>query len=307
MPDKNVVHLVDPDESIGEALSLLLDTYGITVRSYADAESFIQAYTAGQAQQGCLIIADNLPGVSGLSSVRELREHGFFLPVIVITNSISTGFRARALRMGATEVIEKPLMNGFLLERLGTLLPGAMGLTDPASSGAQLSDGTQVTFRVMRPEDAAIEKTFIAALSVQSRHSRFFSSIKQLSAKMLEQFTHPNYPESYVLMATIKDGDQEQQIGIARYMPTDTQGTAEFAIVVADKWQGQGIATKLLRGLTTAAAIAGIRRLQGLVLHDNTAMRQLAKTQGFSSMRCSRDATMLSIAKSLNFAGGSIV
>tara|TARA_R110001592_G_scaffold363372_2_gene686224 strand:+ start:101831 stop:102781 length:951 start_codon:yes stop_codon:yes gene_type:complete len=303
VPHEHVVHLVDPDESIGEALSLLLGTYGIIVRSYSDAESFLQAYQAGQAQNGCLLIADNLPGENGLCSVRALREHGFSLPVIVITGSINAGFRTRALQMGATEVLEKPLMDGLLIEKLGTLLPGATGLTDSVASGFRLSDGTLVTFRVMRPEDAEMEKSFITKLSAQSRHSRFFSNIKQLSAKMLEQFTHPNYPESYALMATINNGDREQQIGVARYMPTDTQGAAEFAVVVADEWQGQGVATVLLRGLTTAAAIAGIRRLQGLVLHDNTAMRRLAQAQGFSSTRCSRDASMFSIAKCLNFVG----
>lgn len=299
MLHEHVVHIVDPDESIGEALFALLATYGIAVRCYSDAESFLQTYTPGTKETGCLLVENNLPRMSGLSLIRELRENGFRLAAIIMTNTISAGFRAHALRSGATEVIEKPLMNGFLLERLRELLPGANRLMDPSSSGMDLSDGTRVTFRVMRPEDAPLEKAFVERLSAESRRLRFFVNIKQLSPKMTNEFTHPHYPESYALMATIKDSDREQQIGVARYMPTDDQGAAEFAVVVADEWQGQGIAATLLRGLTTAAAVAGITRLEGMVLHSNTAMRQLAKSQGFTTTRCESDGTMLCITRSL--------
>lgn len=307
MSHENSVHLVDSDESIGEALTLLLGTYGIAVSCYSDAESFVQRYQAGKVTEGCLLIADNLPGMNGLSSVKMLRELGFTLPIIVISSAIGEDFHKRAVCMGATDVLEKPLMDGFLLERLGKYFPHTGKPSETGSSNVTLPDGTCVTFRVMQPEDAALEQAFIAELSVESRHSRFFSNLKQPSDKMLEQFTHPHYPQSYAVIATVKNDGTEKQIGVARYILIDSSGTAEFAVVVADEWQGKGIATKLLHNLTTAAAIAGVRQLEGLVLHDNIAMRQLARNQGFSSALYAQDPAMLKISKPLAYSeAGSV-
>ncbi len=83
---------------------------------------------------------------------------------------------------------------------------------------------------------------------------------------MLEQFTHPRYPRNWALIATISDTGQEKEIGVARYAPTETDSCAEFAIVVADEWQGHGIATRLLRELIAVAESAWIKRFEGLVL-----------------------------------------
>ncbi len=116
---------------------------------------------------------------------------------------------------------------------------------------------------------------------------------------MLERFTHPEYPNSYALIATVAADERERQIGVARYASTERDGVAEFAVVVADEWQGHGIATDLLQGLTTAAALAGVKRLEGLVLRENDAMRKLARGLGFSTSRCADDATVVCVVKAL--------
>ena len=299
MSGSHIVHVIDPDAAIGEALSALLETYGIAVQGFPDAESFLCARAAGRIAGGCLLVDANLPGLSGLSLLRELHGQNSELPVIVLTDAASPEFRKQAQSLGAVDVLEKPLMNGFLLGRLSTLMPGATNLPEPGLSGIRLRDGNQVTFRVMRPEDAGIEQAFVRGLSVRSRYLRFFSTINELSPDMLERFTHSEYPISYALIATVTDGEHERQIGVARYAPTECDGVAEFAVVVADEWQGHGIATYLLRGLTTAAAIAGIKRLEGLVLKENEAMRELSRGLGFSMSRYADDATVVRVVKTL--------
>lgn len=240
-----------------------------------------------------------LPGLSGLALLAQLHGQNFRLPVIIVTDIADADIRAQARRFGAADVLEKPVMNAFLLARLKQLLPGAIDLAGAAPSTVKLRDGTPVTFRVMRPEDADIEQAFVRGLSDRSRYLRFFSNIKQLSPYMLERLTNPDYPKSYALMATVSGDDRERQIGVARYAPTELDGVAEFAVVVADDWQGHGIATHLLNGLTTAAAVAGIRRLEGLVLKENDAMQQLARALGFSISSRSHDATTVRVVKSL--------
>ena len=133
-------------------------------------------------------------------------------------------------------------------------------------------DGTQVTFRVMRPEDADIEQALVRGLSKATRRLRFFSALNELPPSLLHPFTHPDYPASYALIATIEQSGVEQIISVARYNTTQQDGVVEFAIVVADKWQRFGVANRLLRGLIAAAAIAGYDRLEGIVLRENRPM-----------------------------------
>ena len=133
MQHRNIVHVVDPDEAIGEALSTLLGTYDIYVRAFSDAESFLRARSSWGSDHGCLLIEANLPGLNGLSLLRQLRDQGSSLPVIVLTNTQNSDLVRQALEFGATEVIEKSLINAFLVGRLPELLPGAAKLTEGAS------------------------------------------------------------------------------------------------------------------------------------------------------------------------------
>ena len=298
--DTHCVYIVGPDPCTAQALATLLGHYGIEVRAYASATGFLQACANPASLGGCVLVTDNLPDMDSLAMVRELHRQGLCLAVVDLSDDPGADFRAEALRAGATEVLARPLMGGFLLARLRELLPLAgEDATAPPPDTRQLYNGTPVTFRVMRPDDEPLEKAFIDGLSLQSKHSRFFLNIKQLPPALMNAFTHPDYPRSCAFIATVGDGDSEQQIGVARYMPTETAGTAEFAVVVADAWQGCGIATQLLRGLTTAAAIAGIKRLQGLMLRDNKAMHKLAQAQGYTITRDPRDAGLLLVTRTL--------
>ena len=292
-----MVYIVDSDDAIGEALTALLETYAIRVRSYGDAKEFLDAYAPNESEAGCLLVETNLPGSSGLSLLRELRKQGSKLPVILLANTVNADIRREALKAGAVDVIEKPLVNAFLLGRLSQVLSDTDDLVPRAPRGTLFTNGERITFRVMQPEDANIEQAFVQGLSDSSKHLRFFMHVELLSPKMLQQFTHHSYPDSYAIIATVIQDEKEVQIGVARYAHTETAGTAEFAIVVADKWQGRGIATRLLGGITTAATVAGIIHLEGLVLRNNHSMLILARKLGFVVGEYPDDSTVLRVVK----------
>ena len=163
---------------------------------------------------------------------------------------------------------------------MGIPLANESQLANVILSSVELKDGSRITIRVMRPEDAGIEQDFVRRLSARSKYLRFFSGLKQLSPRMLEKLTNPEYPESYALLAIASDGEQEQEISVARYAPTGSAGVAEFAVVVADEWQGLGVASLLLHGVIAAATVAGIGRLEGLVLRENDRMMKLSQSWG---------------------------
>ena len=294
----NIVYVVDPDAVLGELLSTLLGIHNTQVNAYADAETFQQVCYAVDMGQSCLLVEASLPGLSGLALLRWLRAQGLSLPVIVLTNRASYDLRQQALSYGATEVMEKQLVSAFLVARLAQLSSGTERFRR-ATNCAGVHDGKRVMFRVMRPEDAEIVQEFVRELSIRSKYLRFFSSIKELAPRMLEELTHPHYPDSYAMIATIFYAGRERQIAVAHYAPNGTDGSAEFSVMVADEWQRLGIASQLMHGLTTAAAVAGIKRFEGLVLRENNGMLKLMQKLGFITSRCEDDLTVVSVSKDL--------
>lgn len=301
-----IVYVVDPDEAIGEALTALLATFGIAVRTFVDAESFLAVYLSEDADpfvhkgRGCLLVEAELPGESGLSLVQRLHAVAAQLPTIVLTtiaNDELYELRKQALSLGAADVLEKPLLCSFLIERWSELLPDVAKSTDASRVGVTLRDGTSVTFRKMRPRDAELEQNFVRGLSASSRRNRFFSSVNELSPALLHEFTHPQYPENYALVATVSEDGAERQVAVARYAPAMAEGVVEFALVVADDCQRLGIGSQLLRGLTSAAVIAGARRMEGLVLSDNRPMLHLTRGAGFKTSKVPGDASVLRVSK----------
>src|SRR5438105_11666705 len=98
---------------------------------------------------------------------------------------------------------------------------------------------------------------------------------------MLEKFTRIDFGRDMALIATATIEGAETAIGVARYARLADDVTCEFAITVADAWQGRGIGTKLLAMLVGTARGHGIRRVIGDVLATNTPMLRLARSQGF--------------------------
>ena len=79
--------------------------------------------------------------------------------------------------------------------------------------------------------------------------------------------------------------DGETLLGVARYVRDKDNQAAEFALVVADSWQGRGIGTRLMAKLIDAARRRGVKRLYGDILATNRPMLQLARKLGFELAR----------------------
>jgi len=162
-------------------------------------------------------------------------------------------------------------------------------------------DGRPVTIRTMQPADRDIEQQFIRELSPLSRYYRFHTALRELSPYMLDRFTHVNYPDEMALIATVFDGDDEREIGVARYARSPGADCAEIAVVVADAWQGKGLGTRLLTDLRDIARGVGIKHLEASILWDNRRMLGLARTLGFATRPVKpEDDHLLELGKDLD-------
>jgi acetyltransferase len=142
-------------------------------------------------------------------------------------------------------------------------------------------DGREVAVRPIRPEDADIEREFVRGLSPSTKYLRFMNALNELTPAMLARFTQIDYDREMAFIATVTENGKELQIGVCRYV-TDPDGqSCEFAVVVAEAWQGLGLGRHLLRRLIDAAKDRGLERMHGEILGANRGMLDLVTNMGF--------------------------
>lgn len=144
---------------------------------------------------------------------------------------------------------------------------------------ARLRDGRPAWIRDVRPDDEGAVARFVQGLSPASRYFRFMMGMRELSADALHRFTRPAAGLEAVLAAT-PGTSLGRIIGLAQFVIDDGGEDAEFALVIDDAWQRQGLGTRMLTELALHAARHGVTRIHADVLADNHAMRRLAEKTG---------------------------
>lgn len=145
-----------------------------------------------------------------------------------------------------------------------------------------LRDGREVIVRPVLAFDAAAEQDFVRALSPTSRMKRFHFGLRELPPTLARAMTEVDHEAHVAIVAEALDDDDEPAIvADARYVRSDDDAEqAEFAIAVADAWQGLGLGRALMQRLARHAARHGIKRLVGDVLPNNRSMLGIGKTLG---------------------------
>ena len=157
----------------------------------------------------------------------------------------------------------------------------------------RLRDGSRLPVRPMRPEDVELELAFFRGLSERSRYQRFMQQLSELPPRLLARFTQLDYDRELALVV-LHEG---RFISVGRYASNPDGTTAEFALTVADEWQGKGIGRALLERLCASARDAGYAALFGNILADNHDMLRLAARLGFAES--SRDGTEVVVVRRL--------
>jgi acetyltransferase len=153
-----------------------------------------------------------------------------------------------------------------------------------------LRDGTPVLLRPMKPEDEPLVFNFLQTCSDDTLYFRYFRRIKNWTHEMLVRFTQNDYDREIGLMAVGQPPGPEVMMGVSRLVMDADRQTAEFAIIVADPWQGKGLGPRLVQGAIDIARDQGVKRLYGDVLPQNQPMLDLARRLGFAMKR--RDEIM---------------
>jgi len=166
----------------------------------------------------------------------------------------------------------------------------------------KLDDGTILTIRPIRPEDAQSEQDFVRSLSSKTKQFRFMHAMTELTPTMLARFTQIDYDREMALIASTQEDGEAVQHGVARYIANQDDTSCEFAIVVADRQQHMGIGTRLMKALMDAAWSQGITLIEGTVLADNYAMLELMKDLKFTIEPSTEERGVMDVYRKLKKA-----
>jgi acetyltransferase len=166
-------------------------------------------------------------------------------------------------------------------------------------SNWQLADGTNITIRPIRAEDAELSQAFVRNLSQETRYFRFMNSVQELSEAMLVKFTQIDYSREMALIAVTHEHGVEIELGVARFAINPDAESCEFAIVLSDEMHGKGLGQKLMNVLFDAARSKGLRVMEGEVLKNNENMLKLMTRLEFSIETSEEDHSIKNVRKIL--------
>jgi acetyltransferase len=153
------------------------------------------------------------------------------------------------------------------------------------STPATCRTALEPLLRPVRADDRPAMQRFLQGLSVASRRLRFHGSVKPESESVLRLLTQADGRHHIAWVAVLPCDDGEIIVGearCARQPEGEDSGEAEFAIAVADAWQGRGLAQRLLNAVLREARAAGFDTVVGEVLADNGRMAAFMQREGFS-------------------------
>jgi RimJ/RimL family protein N-acetyltransferase len=145
--------------------------------------------------------------------------------------------------------------------------------------------------RELTIDDLPAYRAFISNLSAQAKYQRTLGGVVTPSEAQLVQLLSPK-PTVETVLGIFAGVDL---VAVGRFAPILEDrpetlkskkreiNTCEFAVTIADAWQGMGLGTSLLKKLKVDAANAGYKQMMAWVFSDNAGMLGLAQSQGFSA------------------------
>lgn len=118
MLSEAIVHIVDDDEAVRHALSMLMHSVELKTSVFSSARAFLDS--VDPTLPGCLVLDVRMPEMSGLDLQRELAKRDIKIPIIIITGHGDVPMVVRAMKEGAVDFLEKPFHDQDLLDSIAT-------------------------------------------------------------------------------------------------------------------------------------------------------------------------------------------
>ncbi|RUT04364.1 GNAT family N-acetyltransferase [Dulcicalothrix desertica PCC 7102] len=149
-----------------------------------------------------------------------------------------------------------------------------------------MKNGMSVTIRPIRPEDEPLMIQFHKTLSEESVYFRYFHLIKltqRIAHERLTRICFIDYDREMVLVADYKNPKTQQHeiLAVGRLSKIHGSNTAEFAMLVSDRFQYQGLGTELLKRLLQIGRDENLTGIGASILLENRGMQRICEKLGF--------------------------
>ncbi len=144
-----------------------------------------------------------------------------------------------------------------------------------------LKDGTLVQLRPIHPIDGKKAHEFRAKLSIESIYDRFLGYIPKITPKLVQRLTQIDYSKEMAIVVEVENANEKEVIAVARIASEEKRAT-EFALIIADDWQGKGLGSLLTDYMIEISKDLGFEILYGYVFSHNSAMKHILQKRGFS-------------------------
>ncbi|MFK7819513.1 MAG: response regulator transcription factor [Planctomycetaceae bacterium] len=118
------VFLLDDELAIVTSTAFFLESHGARVCAFTDAQTFLDE-VAGCSGPGCVLLDMTMPGVTGIEVQQELSRVAPQLIVVFLTGRATYANCAEAMRLGAFDILQKPLMGAEVIDQIDTYMQEA--------------------------------------------------------------------------------------------------------------------------------------------------------------------------------------
>jgi FixJ family two-component response regulator len=151
-----MVYVVDDDEAMRDSIRWLLESVNLNGKMFASANEFLEG--ADPRRLGCILLDVRMPGMSGMELLDNLKAHGIFQPVIIITGHGDVPMAVRALKHGAFDFIQKPFNGQELLDRVHA----AIKLDHEKHQQHRYKESLRTHFEALTPREKEIMELVVA-------------------------------------------------------------------------------------------------------------------------------------------------
>ncbi|HUB24777.1 MAG TPA: response regulator [Tepidisphaeraceae bacterium] len=170
-----IVHIIDDDAGMRNSLFMLVTSAALAARVYASAEEFL--HDAGGQLAGCIVLDLRMPGMSGMDLLQRLRADGNPLPVVVISGHADVPTTVRGMKLGAVDVLTKPVEPATMIEAIRN----ALRLSTQLQDQQQQSQTIRQRFTSLTSRELELLRCVVAGLSSKQIASQLGISIKTVA------------------------------------------------------------------------------------------------------------------------------
>ncbi len=146
----------------------------------------------------------------------------------------------------------------------------------------ELADGTTITLRPIHPADEPMWHTMLASCSPETLRARFFATIKGTTHEMATCYCFNDYDREMAIVAIHETEQETQMLGVGRLVADPGREQAEYAVLVADAWQGRRIGSILTGYCLEVAREWGVSEVTASTTPENQRMLATFREHGFT-------------------------